>query len=60
MTKASLIKKNKQTTTTKKTFNWGLLTSSDVQSIIKVGAWQYPGRHGIGGAESSIPSSKGC
>jgi hypothetical protein len=47
MTKASLIKK--------KTFNWGWLTGSEVQSIIiKVGAWQYPGRHGTGGAESSM------
>uniref|UniRef100_D6RFT4 Ubiquitously transcribed tetratricopeptide repeat containing, Y-linked n=1 Tax=Mus musculus TaxID=10090 RepID=D6RFT4_MOUSE len=28
---------------------------SEVQSIIiKVGAWQYPGRHGTGGAESSV------
>jgi hypothetical protein len=25
-----------------------------------VGAWQYPGRHGAGGAESSMSSSKGC
>jgi hypothetical protein len=49
MTKASLIK----------TFNWGWLTGSEVQSIIKVGAWQYPGRHGAGGAESSMSSSKG-
>jgi hypothetical protein len=40
MTKASLIKT---------TFNWGWLTGSEVQSIIiKVGAWQYPGRHGAG------------
>ena len=29
------------------TFNWGWLTSSEVQSImIKVGAWHHPGRHG--------------
>jgi hypothetical protein len=57
MTKASLIKKKKTTTT----FNWGWLTGSEVQSIImKVGAWQYPGRHGAGGAESSMSSSKGC
>ena len=28
---------------------------SEVQSIIKAGAWQHPGRHGAGGgAESSI------
>jgi hypothetical protein len=52
MTKASLIKT---------TFNWGWLTGSEVQSIIiKVGAWQHPGRHGAGGAESSMFSSKGC
>jgi hypothetical protein len=52
MTKASLIKT---------TFNWGWLTGSEVQSIIiKVGAWQYPGRHGAGGAENSMSSSKGC
>jgi hypothetical protein len=45
----------------KTTFNWGWLTDSEVQSIIiKVGAWQYPGRHGAGRAESSISSSKGC
>jgi hypothetical protein len=31
----------------------GLATVLDDQSIIiKVGAWQYPGRHGPGGAES--------
>ena len=42
MTKASLIKT---------TFNWDWLTGSEVQSIIiKVGAWQYPGRHGAGRA----------
>jgi hypothetical protein len=41
--------------------NWGLLTGSEVQSIIiKVGAWQCPGRHGAGGAESSASSSEGC
>jgi hypothetical protein len=49
MTKASLIK----------TFNWGWLTVSEVQSIIiKVGAWQYSGRHDTGRAESSTSSSK--
>jgi hypothetical protein len=53
MTKASLIKKT--------TFNWGWFTGSEVQSIIiKVGAWQYPGRHDAGGAGSSMSSSKGC
>jgi hypothetical protein len=30
------------------TFNWGWLTGSEVQSIIiKVGAWQLPGTHGL-------------
>jgi hypothetical protein len=54
MTKASLIKKKKPT------FKWDGLTGSEVQSIIiKVGAWQYPGRHGAGRAESSTSSSKG-
>jgi hypothetical protein len=43
MTKASL---------NKTTFNWGWLIDSEVQSIIiKVGAWQYPGRHSTGRAE---------
>jgi hypothetical protein len=52
MTKASLIKT---------TFNWGWLTGSEVQSIIiKVGAWQYLGRHGAGRVKSSTSSSKGC
>jgi hypothetical protein len=42
------------------TFNWGWLTDSEVQSIIvKAGAWQHPGRHGAGVAESSISSSEG-
>jgi hypothetical protein len=37
------------------TFNWGWLPGSEVQSIIiKTGAWQHSGRHGLGGAESSI------
>jgi hypothetical protein len=57
MTKASLIKKQKQKQTSKqkKTFNLGWLTSSEVQPlIIKVGAWQYSGRHGTGRAESSV------
>jgi hypothetical protein len=52
MVKASLIKT---------TFNWGWLTGSEVQSIIiKVRAWQYPGKHGAGKVESSISSSEGC
>jgi hypothetical protein len=55
MTKANLILK--KTTT----FNWGWLTDSEVQPLtIKVGAWQHPGRHGAGVAESSTSSSKGC
>jgi hypothetical protein len=49
MTKASLIRI---------TFHWGWLTGSEGQSIvIKVGAWQHPGRHGAGRAESSTSSS---
>ena len=41
MTKATLIRS---------TFNWGWLTGSEVKSIIiKTGAWQHPGRHGVGG-----------
>jgi hypothetical protein len=45
----------------KKTFSWGWLIGSEVQTLnIKVGAWQYPGRHGAGRAESSKSSSKGC
>ena len=50
MTKASLIKKQH-------------LIGADLQVqsiIIKVRAWQYPGRHGTGRAESSTSSSKGC
>jgi hypothetical protein len=51
---------NKQTNK-KKPFTWGWLTDSEVQSIIiKVGAWQYPDRHGAGRAESSTFPSKGC
>jgi hypothetical protein len=48
-------------TTLIRTFNWGWLTTSEVQFIIiKAGAWQCPGRHGAGGAESSTSSSEGC
>jgi hypothetical protein len=37
-----------------KTFNWGRLSDSEAPSIIiKMGAWQYPDRHGAGGAEGS-------
>ena len=51
MTKASLIKT---------TFNWGWLTGSEVKSIIiKVGAWQCPDKHGVGGAKSSTFCSVG-
>jgi hypothetical protein len=52
MTKATLIRT---------TFNWGWLTGSEVQSImIKARAWQFPGRHGAEGAESSASSFEGC
>jgi hypothetical protein len=45
MTKATFIRT---------TFNWGWLTGSEVLSIkIKAGAWQHPGRLGVGRAESS-------
>jgi hypothetical protein len=44
----------------KTTFNWGWHTGSEVQSIIKVGTWQHPGRHGAGGHESSMSLSEGC
>jgi hypothetical protein len=49
MTKATLIRT---------AFNWGWLTGSEVQTIIiKAKTWQYPGRHGAGGAESSTSSA---
>jgi hypothetical protein len=52
MTKATLIRT---------TFNWGWLTGSEVQSIIiKVGAWQHPGKHGARGAERTMSSSEDC
>jgi hypothetical protein len=42
-----------------KIFNWGWLTGSEVLSIIiKVGAWQHPGRRGAGGAKSSTSHLK--
>jgi hypothetical protein len=42
------------------TFNWAWLTGSEAQSIIiMMGAWQHPGRHGAGEAESSTSSSEG-
>jgi hypothetical protein len=51
MAKASLIRT---------TLNWVWLTGSEVQSIvIKAGAWQCPGRHSAGGAESSTSYSEG-
>jgi hypothetical protein len=44
----------------RKTFNWGWLTGSEVLSIIiKAGEWQHPGRHGAGGAESSLSCTEG-
>jgi hypothetical protein len=40
--------------------NWCWLTVTEVQFIIiKARAWQHPGRHGAGGAESSTSSSEG-
>jgi hypothetical protein len=43
------------------TFNWGWLTSSEVQFIIiKAGTWQHPDMHDTGGAESSTSSCGGC
>jgi hypothetical protein len=51
MTKATLVRT---------AYIWGWLTSSEVQSIIiKEGAWQYPGRHGAEGTESSTSSFEG-
>jgi hypothetical protein len=51
MTKATLIKR---------TFNWGWLAGSEVQSIIiKAGAWQHQGRHVAGRTERSTSSSEG-
>jgi hypothetical protein len=51
MTKATLIRM---------TFNWGWLTGSEIPSIIiKAGAWQHPGRHDEGVAESATSSSQG-
>jgi hypothetical protein len=42
-------------------FNWGWFTGSEVLSIIiKAEAWHHPGRHGVGGAESSTSSSEVC
>jgi hypothetical protein len=42
------------------TFNWRWLTGLGVQStIVKAEAWQHPGRHGGGGAESFTSSSEG-
>jgi len=56
MTKASLIKDN---------ISLGLAyrfrTSVHYrQGRGMAGAWQYPGRHGAGGAESSTSPSEGC
>jgi hypothetical protein len=41
------------------TFKWSWLTSSEVQSINKVGTWQHPGRHRTGGAKSSTSCFEG-
>ena len=52
MTKATLIRA---------TFNWDWLTGSEIQSImIKAGAWQHPGRHDAGRAQSFTSLSEGC
>jgi hypothetical protein len=41
-------------------FDWGWLTGSEIQfNIIKVGAWQHPGRHDAHAAESSTSLSSG-
>ena len=54
MTKASLIKGHHVT-------GAGLQVQRLSQSvIIKVGTWQYSGRHGAGGVENFISSSEGC
>jgi hypothetical protein len=52
MTKATLLRT---------TFNCGwLIKGSEVESsIIKVGLWQHPGRHGAG-VKSSASLSEGC
>jgi hypothetical protein len=47
-----------KTTLIRTAFNWGWLKGSEVQSIIKTGAWQHPGRHGVGKAESSRSSPR--
>jgi hypothetical protein len=36
------------------TFNCYWFTGSEVQSIIKTGTWQHPGRHGAGRDEFYI------
>jgi hypothetical protein len=47
-------------TSLRTTFNRGWLTGSEVQSIIKTGAWQHPGRRGTGRAEGPTSSPGGC
>jgi hypothetical protein len=48
MTKAGLIRT---------AFIWAWLAGSEVQFIIiKAVTWQHPGRHGLGGTESSTSS----
>ena len=50
-----------QATLIRAAFNWGWITGSEVQCIIiKARAWQCPGRHGAGRAESSTSSFEGC
>jgi hypothetical protein len=52
MAKATLIR----------TFNWGWLTGSEVESInIMMGAWQCPGRHVAGKAKilHLVPKANG-
>jgi hypothetical protein len=52
MTKAGLLRT---------TFIWAWLAGSEVQSIIiKAVKCQHPGRHGLGGSESSTSSFESC
>jgi hypothetical protein len=39
--------------------NWDWLAGVEVPSLIKVRAWQHPGRPSAGGSESSTSSSEG-
>jgi hypothetical protein len=41
------------------TFNWGWLQVKKFGPLLsRQEAWQYPGRHGVGGAESSTSDPK--